>query len=175
MSQNVFNPAVLVLYLWPTVSWVAIFSLICKKWGHESSSFLPPNVIVCSFVIFIPASSSPMLHCSVIPHCLEKHLVVSFFSLVHCSFLSSVISCVEGGISCLFWPRWCLAPEQNELLWMGESQAPPLEFIPTASVRTLDSISPATSPFIFISRFLSLLVTFLVLSLLPDLRLLQYS
>lgn len=88
------------------------------------------NVIVFCFVIFIPASSSPVLHCSVIPLCLEKHLVVSFFfflqrSSVHCSFLSSVISCVEGGISCLFWPRWCLAPEQNELLWVGESQTSP--------------------------------------------------
>lgn len=40
MSQNVFNPAVLVLYLWPTVSWVALFSLICnmRSWNAATLS-----------------------------------------------------------------------------------------------------------------------------------------
>lgn len=40
MSQNVFNPAVLVLYLWPTVSRVALFSLICnmRSWNTATLS-----------------------------------------------------------------------------------------------------------------------------------------
>lgn len=125
MSQNVFNPAVLVLYLWPTVSWVALFSLICnmRSWNAATLS--------CSALWFLsrphpaPCCTAASFHSASRSIWWFRFFFFLQRSSVHCSFLSSVISCVEGGISCLFWPRWRLAPEQNELLWVGESQTSP--------------------------------------------------
>lgn len=139
------------------------------------------NVIVFCFVIFIPASSSPVLHCSVIPLCLEKHLVVSFFFFFSSApqftvlFSHQLFPVWKEAFHVCFGPGGVWPPNRMSCYGWEKARLPPLEFIPTASVRTLDSVSPAASPFIFISSFLSLLFTFPVLSSLPDLRLLQYS
>lgn len=130
MSQNVFNPAVLVLYLWPTVSWVALFSLIWNMRSWNAAVFTPERyrVLLCDFYPGLIQPRAALQRHSTLPREAFGGFVFFFFlqrSSVHCSFLSSVISCVEGGISCLFWPRWRLAPEQNELLWVGESQTSP--------------------------------------------------
>lgn len=117
--QNVF-------YHWPIIAQLYSDFLYIHwpiKLIKKCFSF-PLNVIVLCLVIFSPALSSPMLYCSIIPRWPQLRLAVLFFSalLVCWSLLSSLISCVEGGISCLFWPRWCFGPELRELLQMGESQ-----------------------------------------------------
>lgn len=128
MSQNVFLALIagcwLVLYIhWP------------EECSQEMLHFYPECYRLC-LVIFSPTLSSPMLHFSIIPHWPQMGLAVFFFSalLVCCTFLSSLISCVEGGIWCLFWPMWCFGLELKELLQMRKSQTLFFEFTPTASV-----------------------------------------
>lgn len=144
MSQNVFLALIagcsLVLYIhWP------------EECSQEMLSFYPECYRLC-LVIFSPTLSSPMLHFSIIPHWPQMGLAVFFFSalLVCCTFLSSLISCVEGGIWCLFWPMWCFGLELKELLQMRKSQTLSSLSSPQLPQSTAGhhstSISPAVTP-----------------------------
>lgn len=175
MSQNVFNPAVLVLYLWPTVSWVALFSLICnmRSWNAATLS--------CSALWFLsrphpaPCCTAASFHSASRSIWWFRFFFFSSAPQFTVLFSHQLFPVWKEAFHVCFGPGGVWPPNRMSCYGWEKARLPPLEFIPTASVRTLDSISPAASPFIFISSFLSLLFTFLVLSSLPDLRLLQYS
>lgn len=180
MSQNVFNPAVLVLYLWPTVSWVALFSLIWNMRSWNAAVFTPERyrVLLCDFYPGLIQPRAALQRHSTLPREAFGGFVFFFFSSAPqftVLFSHQLFPVWKEAFHVCFGPGGVWPPNRMSCYGWEKARLPPLEFIPTASVRTLDSISPATSPFIFISSFLSLLFTFLVLSSLPDLRLLQYS
>lgn len=120
------------------------------------------NVIVFCFVIFIPASSSPVLHCSVIPLCLEKHLVVSFFFFSP-ALLSSLFFSLISYFLCgrrhfmfvlaqvAFGPRteWAaMGGRKPDFPLLSSSQLPQSEpWTPSLLLHLPSSSSPAFYPF----------------------------
>lgn len=150
MSQNVF---LTFLDRWPTVHWCFIFTDL-KNVVKKCLAFAPSVIMLC-FVIFSPTLSNPMLHFSIIPHWPQMGLAVFFFSalLVCCTFLSSLISCVEGGIWCLFWPMWCFGLEllpmrESQTLFLSSPQLPQ-----STAGHHSTSISPAVTPLFQLTLF----------------------